>query len=602
MSFYRSNLWPAIAGLCLNFVFIIPVAAEDTAEALEPVVVTAVRGAQAPEEALASVSLITRADIERIQPPDLLELLRLEAGIDLARAGGPGAQTGLFMRGTNSNHVLVLIDGVRVAASGTGAFAWEILDVALIERIEIVRGPHAARWGSDAIGGVIQIFTRTPEGTTARAAYGRYRDRSLSAATGRQASRTPFSLVGSARRVGGFSAQNERGFAFDPDNDGFENNSASAGGSFSAGPGRLDWRLRGAAGEVDFDQGESEFANYAGRLAYRIDGRGPWSWQIDAAAYRDRLETATEFGINEVVTRRTQTGLVVEREFAGHTRWLSGADAWRESGVSRGQWTESRYNLGAWTGLDGRAGRLAWEAAVRVDEDELFGSAINGNLAAGWQVHPDWRVSGSLGRAFRAPNFSQLFSPGFFGLFAGNPDLEPETSWSAELGAGWTFLPGHRLELSLWTTWVDDLIDFAGTDFQAINVRSARIRGAEVEYDLQLGAWFARASYTWQDAEDRDAGLPLLRRPSRKLTGIVDRSFGNGARLGAELVFIGSRRDVGQERLPSHTLINLRGAWPVGGGIELEARLENLTDRDYEPVIGFNAHRRSLFVAVVWEG
>src|SRR5699024_4027096 len=162
--------------------------------------VTATRTQQSIDASLAAVSVITRDDIERIQAPDLLELLRLQAGIDVARSGGPGGQTSLFMRGSNSNHVLVLVDGVRVSAAGSGGFTWEILDPSIIERIEIVRGPRAARWGSDAIGGVIQIFTRLPDGGGARAAYGRYDDRQLAAQVGN-------GFIGfnaSARRTNGF--------------------------------------------------------------------------------------------------------------------------------------------------------------------------------------------------------------------------------------------------------------------------------------------------------------------------------------------------------------------------------------------------------------
>ena len=139
-------------------------AAEEDPWSDAPIVITAGRIEQQLGEVPARITVLDRDTIERSQAPDLLELLRLEAGVDLARTGGPGGQTSVFLRGSNSNHVLVLIDGVRVAASGTGAFTWEILDPSLIDRIEIVRGPRAARWGSDAIGGVIQSFTRRGPG------------------------------------------------------------------------------------------------------------------------------------------------------------------------------------------------------------------------------------------------------------------------------------------------------------------------------------------------------------------------------------------------------------------------------------------------------
>ncbi len=564
----------------------------------ELVVVTASRTDQAPGNGLARVSVIARDAIERSQAPDLLELLRLEAGVDIARAGGPGGQTSVFLRGTNSNHVLVLIDGVRVSAAGTGGFAWETLDPAIIERIEIVRGPRAARWGSDALGGVIQIFTRRETGTLVRGAYGRYRDRALSAATG-----TPsVGLSASARRVGGFSAQNERGFAFDPDDDGFVNQSAALNGQHQLAGGLIDWSARVATGEVEFDQGESEHLNYSGRVGYRHSGAGPWLWSADLASARDRLETETAFGTSEFVTRRIQSSAQAERTLSPNQVWLIGVDAWRESGVSRNEWRDGRYNIGLWTGIDGQSGVFDYEASLRIDEDELFGSAVTGSLAGGWRLADNARVFASLGRGFRAPTFNQLFSPGFSGLFAGNPDLDPETAWSAELGGDWQPAPGHRLYVSLFRTDIEDLIDFAGIDFQAVNVRKARIEGSELGWDFRNADWIASANFSWQRPRDRDSGAELLRRPRQKASLGLDRLLPGNGWIGGEVVFTGSRRDIGQEKLPDYTLVNLRAGYPLVGGLRLEARLENLTDHDYEPLVGFNAHRRSLFVALSWEG
>lgn len=564
----------------------------------EPVmVVTATRAEQSAASSLAAVSVIDRAQIERSQAPDLHELLRLEAGVDVARTGGPGGQTSVFMRGSNSNHVLVLVDGIRVAASGTGGFAFENLDLAIIERIEIVRGPRAARWGSDAIGGVIQIFTRRAEGASLRAGYGRYRDRSLAGSIGTGQA----GLTAAARRVGGYSSQNERGFAFNPDDDGFELFSLAGGGRAEVGRGQLNWQTRLASGETEFDQGISDALNYAAGLDYRLPGAGDWLWLFNAAAYRDRLETSTAFGEDEAITRRIQAGTQAERVIADGQRLIVGADGWRESGVSRNQWSEQRDNIGLWAGLDGRNGAFDHDLSLRVDRDSNFGRAVTGGLAGGWRASEDWHLMASLGRAFRAPSFSQLYSPGFSGLFAGNPDLDPETSLSGEIGLRWHGLAGQNLGVALFETRIDDLIAFAGPDFQAINIRSSRIRGAEIWHEFSSTHWRARSQATWQNTEDRDTGLELLRRPSRKASTSLDRLLANGSWFGGELVYIGSRLDVGNQRLGAYTLVNLRAGYELPAGLRLEGRLENLTDRDYEHLVGFNTHRRSLFVALNWE-
>ena len=570
------------------------VAAASNPAGADTIIVTATRSDQALDQALARTSVITRADIELAQAPDLLELLRQQAGVDVVRTGGPGGQTSLFLRGANSNHVLVLIDGIRVAAAGTGAFAWELIDPNIVERIEIVRGPRAARWGSDAIGGVIQIFTRQPEGMQLRGGYGRYRDRSLSASLG--GAQAGLSLA--ARRVGGYSAQNERGFAFDPDKDGLELLSAAAGGNRRLGAGTLHWTARSADGEIEFDRGRSSVTNYAIGLDYRLDASGAWQWSATSALYRDRLDTLTAFGRSENNTRRLQAGLLGETRLGTHSHWLVGMDAWQESGVSRGSWADSRNNLGVWTGLDGQRAGLDYEISLRADRDSLFGQALTGNLAAGWRPAADWRLFASAGRAFRAPNFNQLFSPGFFGLFAGNPALDPETALALEAGADWHIATDARLSMSVFQSRINDLIDFAGADFQAINIRRARIEGVELAYRLDTSLWRAQAHLTWQDAKDRDSGLALLRRPQHKAGLTVDRLFAGGHWLGLELLSIGERVDVGRIDLPAYTLINLRGGWQFSEALRLEGRLENAGDRFYEPAFGFNASGRALFVAL----
>jgi len=573
----------------------------ETAWEDDPIVVTANRIEQSAISVPARVSVITRADIERSQAPDLVELLRLEAGIDIARNGGPGGQTSVFMRGANSNHVLVLIDGVRAAASGTGAFTWEILDPSVIERIEIVRGPRAARWGSDAIGGVIQIFTRRAEGVSAGVRYGSDNDAKATLSAGRQTGNLPLDLTLTARRVDGFSAQNPRGFGFDPDEDGFENLSAATGGAAEIAGGSLSWRGRIATGETEFDQGVTDYDNWSWRFDYAGASSGPWQWQLGAATLRDRLETESAFGVDEVVTRRLQGDFLAERSFGDSTQWLVGLDAWRESGVSKGQWNESRSNVGVFTGLEGSAGAAGYELSIRLDDDEEFGTELTGSAGLNWRIDDQWRAFASAGRAFRAPNFSQLYSPGFFGgLFAGNPDLDPERSWSTEIGFDFKPGAGQRLTLSAYSNWIDDLIAFSGPDFQAINVNEARIRGLEFTHGALAGNWSSDFNLTWQDPQDRAAGRNLLRRASFKGNWVLGYAVGPRWNIDGELAHVGNRLDVGGARLASYTLINLRAAYRLREDWNLEVRVDNLADRDYEPLVGFNAADRRVFVQLGW--
>ena len=587
-----------VAGLSLVSVF--QTAMAEPAWEDDPIVVTATRTEQSAMSVPARVSVIMRADIERSQAPDLIELLRLEAGIDIARNGGPGGQTSVFMRGANSNHVLVLIDGVRAAASGTGAFTWEILDPSVIERIEIVRGPRAARWGSDAIGGVIQIFTRRADGLSAGVRYGSEDDRRVTLAAGRQRGELPLDLTLSARRVDGFSAQNPRGFGFNPDDDGFENLSAATGGAAELGGGSLSWRGRIASGETEFDQGVTDYDNWSWRFDYVGASSGPWKWQLGAATLRDRQETQTAFGLDEVVTRRLQGDFLAERSLGDAAQWLVGVDAWRESGASKGQWDESRSNVGVFTGLEGTAAGTGFELSLRLDDDEEFGTELTGSAGLNRRLGDRWRAFAGAGRGFRAPNFSQLYSPGFGGLFAGNPDLDPERSWSAEAGLDFTPVSGQRLTLSAYSNRIDDLIAFSGPDFQAVNVNEARIRGLEFTHRAIAGSWSSRFNLTLQDPQDRDAGRDLLRRASFKGNWVLGYAVNSRWNVDGELAHVGDRLDVGGVRLASYTLINLRAAYRLRDHWNLEIRVDNIADRDYEPLVGFNAPDRRLFVQLGW--
>ena len=379
MNNIASTRLAGLAGISLFSAFQ-PVVAE-TAWQDEPIVVTANRTEQSAADVPARVSVITRADIERSQAPDLVELLRLEAGIDIARNGGPGGQTSVFMRGANSNHVLVLIDGVRASASGTGAFTWEILDPAVIDRIEIVRGPRAARWGSDAIGGVIQIFTRRAEGVSAGLRYGSDNDRKATLAAGRQQGDLPLDLTLTARKVGGFSAQNPRGFGFNPDDDGFENLSAATGGSAGLGGGSLSWRGRIASGETEFDQGVSDYDNWSWRFDYVGASTGPWQWRIGAATLRDRLETerlSEPMKSSLAACRATCWPNAAGRTPSGWWAWMPGANraSARVSGMNRAPtWACS-------PGLEGTAG------ATRL-RTQRFGWTTMRNSAPSSPAAPD---------------------------------------------------------------------------------------------------------------------------------------------------------------------------------------------------------------------
>ena len=561
----------------------------------EVMIVTANRRAESIEAPLARTSVITREDIERSQATDLKDLLQLEAGIDVARGGGAGGQTALFMRGTNSNHLLVLIDGLRVSAAGTGAFRWELIDLSSVERVEIVRGPRASQWGSDAIGGVIQIFTRQSDGMQLSTSIGSYGERGAGVSLGDGTQ----SLSLSTRRVTGFSAQNERGFSYDPDADGFENHQLTGRGSIDIHKGTLRWSARYLDAYTEFDEGISDFLQTAGQLTYQTDV-GAWALSAEAGYYRDELDTETAFGQTRNITRRTQLGLVGSRPLSKNLQSMVGVDMVREEGINVGTWRERRAHWSLWSGLDGQWNKLSYAASVRLDDDDRFGTESSAQLAFRWQANDTLRWFASAGEGFRSPNFSQMFSPGFGGLFAGNPDLQPEKSVSFELGLDWLPATGHQSQLSVFVSEINDLINFTGPNFQAINVSKANIEGLELSHQYVSNDWFGEAHWTVQNPIDKDLDQVLLRRPKNKGSLVVGHRSGT-QNIQAELIYFGDRKDVGQVTLSSYTLINLAMLWPLNTNWSVGARLENLANEDYEPLVGFNAPGRTARITVKWQ-
>lgn len=571
---------------------------------LDTLVVTADRREKPLSEAIPRTTVVTREDIEASAALDVFELLRLQPGVDVARLGGRGQQTTVFLRGTNSNQVLVLIDGVRAASVHTGAYAWDHLPLAQIERIEIVRGPRASLYGSEAVGGVIQIFTRRGDTASARLAGGSFSTLAGEIALGFDSGALHGGLAAGHHDSDGFSAQNANGFSYDPDDDGYRNSSfsGSVGGELGS---HHRWSARAflSDGETEFDQGVSEARDQiiGGRLEGRL-GDG-WDHSVSLAYQDGELETPV-FG-SAFDSERLSLDWIHYFALADTHEAIAGLNYYDEDGVNSNSFTNtvtyqgSRHNLGLFGLWRSAVEQNTIEASLRYDDNSEFGGELTGALAWAYDVAEHTRISASFGTAFRAPTLSEQLSPGFGGLFAGNPSLDPETSESLEFSVRSAVDSPHWWSASLYATDIDDLIDFSGADFQAININKAEIRGLEATYGYASGPWSTQLDLTVQDTENLATGESLLRRPDHKLGGSIDYTWDNGARIAAEMFYSDERLDFGSS-LDSYWLLNVSGRYPVTRQWTLEARIENLLDEDYELATGYNTPELSAFVGVRW--
>lgn len=583
------------------------------------VIVTATRTAQTMDETLVSVSVINRQEIEQSQAHNVLELLRLQAGIDISGNGGPGTVADFFLRGTNSNQTLVLIDGVRASSATTGTFAWQHLVLTDIDHIEIVRGPHAAQYGSDAIGGVIQIFTRKNKQLHLRGQVGSYNTRLIDAGIG-GGDKLKYSLNLSALNTDGFSATNEKNANFNPDDDGYENRSASGSINYNLSNSTelqfSGWYTR-SRNEYDAfggEQGVSENEN--GILNARLSNQTTTHWyqsfKIGLSTDDTTDESSGTFGgTYQFVTDRWMADWQHDITLNKSNLLTLGLSAVTDDAISKNQtagtttFNESISDNAVFAILQSRWGQNDLNLSGRVDDYTSFGTHSTGQLAWGYNTTPDLRLTASYGTAFRAPTINDLYFPNY-----GNPDLQPETSQTVEIGARYRINTDMRLNASAYYTTIKNLIqafEVAPFIFEATNIGEAEITGLELEHRWQIALWSVSTNLTLMNAVDASDNSPLLRRPKLKLGMSVNRQLPNSGNVGIEWVYASKRYDEYFDTtsfttqtaiLDPYHLINLSTRVSITRKLWFEGRLDNLFDEDYELAYGYNTAGRSLYAGV----
>lgn len=617
----------ALCGLALLALTPIARAAEAAAQApydvalaavpVQPVVVTATRIAQPVSSALADVRVIDAEQIRNAAGMTLPELLQAQAGLEIAGNGGPGQLTNVFVRGTNANHVVVLVDGVRINSASAGTTSLQHLPLSQIERIEVLRGPASSLYGADAIGGVIQVFTRQGERTTARLAVGSDRTREVAAGFGRRLGDTMLSLDAGYKDTDGFSATNPSidppgtpaaWQLFNADRDASRNRNVSAGVTHAWAKDQT-LALRAWASDTDthFDNGPA-----TDDIAHqRLSGMSAESRNRLGANWLSllRLARGTDDYRNEGQDpsrlRTDQDQFTWQNDFALPVGTLAAGLEWRRErveGDTAAYLQTGRTIRSVFGSYAATFGAHGLEASLRHDDNSQFGGHDTGRLAYGFQLSPTWRVSAAAGTAFKAPTFNDLYLqlPSF--QYAGNPDLRPERARSIETALRYDD-GGRRAGLTLFRNKVKDLIQFVSDpvtfDSTVVNVGQARIRGATLDAGHVTALWNTRAEWTLQNAEDADTGRRLARRA--KQYGSFSFNWTPGPwRAGLELVASGDRfSDAGNTmRLGGYTLLNLHAGYALTPELSLTARVSNVTDKDYTLSQGFNTPGRKFFVAL----
>ena len=579
--------------------------AQAAEEPLVPtVVVTATRVAVPLEEVLAPVVVIDRETIERSAANDVADLLRFHAGLDVARTGGPGQPTSVFIRGADSNHTLVLVDGVRINPGTIGLPALQNVTPDMVERIEIVKGPRSALWGSDAIGGVINVVTRrgSRDGWVVEAGYGDYDTRKASVNGG-------FGLGERAALDFGVAWLDSDGFPTRTGDDtdrGYENLNANVQLRAAVGAGEVSmqhWRAEGTSEYSDFflTPVDQDFETSTTSAALHLPVGRTGAARIAVAHMEDRIDQNqsadflrtdrdsldAQFDWQATDVHALGAGAMHYTEDASTESYGSGFE---DQTDSTSVYLQDRVTAGPHLAL----------LALGYTDHETAGSAVTWNAEYGYTFNAGrTRAFALAGSGFRAPDATDRYG------YGGNPALEPEQSRNYELGVRHALTERQALEVSAFQTDVEDLIEYVVTNFDTFegenrNVAESRTRGVEVAWRYAGDPWQAHVEAIYQDPRNLEDDSVLLRRAQQSVTAGVTRTFGP-VQLGLDVLATGNRKDFGLPKpvtLDGYVLANLTAQWQATPSLALVARVENLLDEEYELASTYNTPDRGIYVTV----
>jgi len=594
--------WPAASQTLL--------AQAATAPQLRDTVVTATRVERPLADLVADVSIVDRDTIERSGAVGVADLLARLPGAEISRNGGQGSSSSVFLRGAESRFTAVYIDGVRVDSQTTGGAMWEQIPLAQIDRIEVLRGPAAAVYGSDAIGGVIQLFTKKGEGKPApyaQVGLGSRGTRTAQAGVSGGAGMVDYSLGISHERSDGFNARTTP--TANPDDDGYRRTSGNARVGLQIDPRhRIEGTLLASNLESQYDNNAKvDDRNHhqlrTGGLSWAARWSDSYTTRLQATTSRSEYRTTPSF-------YETETTL---RNYLFQNEWRLGAhlftaalerreDELRNPAASasaaelRGERSQNALALGYGVAL----GAHSFQANLRRDDDSEFGGKSTGSLAYGLALTPQWRATVSAGTSFRAPTLYQRFSE------YGVATLQPESGRNIEAGLRWTE-GDSSVGVVAYRNRVRNLINFGapGTCANTFgcyeSIGRAEYSGVTLSGSHRMAGVNLRGSIDWQDPRDLDTGRQLARRAKRHASLGADTELA-GWTWGAEVQASGRRFNEAANTnvLGGYGLVNLYASTRVARDFTLLARVDNLSDKRYETARTYATEGRTLYVGLKW--
>src|SRR5690554_996623 len=573
--------------------------------ALDAITITANR--MPTENALAPTTVLTREQIDRLQINDLASLLSRLPGVATWSNGGLGKSSSISIRGTGSGHVLVLVDGVKWQSATSGSTAFEDFPVEQIERIEVVRGPRSGLYGSEAIGGVIQIFTR--QGKTGKptpyfsAGVGSKNTQKATVGVSGGDDNTRYNLSYNHLSSNGIDATSALTY---PDHDGYRNNNLSFRVNHQA---TEDWSVGasflransyneydGTGEPVTADKVQQVLAINSGYTINDI-----WTMNFQLAESRDRQENYRDGGRFSHFNTRLRTASWTNGFALNDNHRLNiGVDYQHDTIESDGQYDEtSRDNTGVFASWQANVESHEWLLSARHDDNEAFGEYTTGTAEYGYWITDALRVSGGIGTGFKSPSFNDLYYSG-----AGNPDVNPEKSKSYNIGIQGSPVWGNWA-VNAYKTEIRDLIAWADDGsgwWKPFNVNEAKIKGIEFEVDTTIADWLVAFDVSFLKPEDDATGNYLPRRAQRLANFHLDKQWGKWA-TGASWKLRGRSFEdqANNTRLGGYGLLDLRVAYQVNNDWTVRLSGHNIFDKDYKTTANYNTLDRTVMLTVHYQ-
>lgn len=582
---------------------------------LEPLLVTATRTPVPISQVVADVTVITREDIERQASGTMVDLLSRVAGFQVARNGGPGTDANVYLRGGETRHIAVLVDGVRIDTQNTsGGASWQLLNLSQIDRVEIVRGPVSALYGSDAISGVVQIFTKRGKGPASLdlgASIGELGFAKTDASLSGGAGMFDYAVSASRERSDGFSAlNNAKPGTRAADRDGYSTAGTNARFGFTpVAAHRIEASMRQEHLHSRYDSSNAARDDYGVRDLHdlKLQWHAQWldSWSSQAAVTQSVDRYATPLTSYLSQTKVETASWLHEFKLGAHsmTALLERREDTLQNTLVRASSAQDRSDNGLGLGYAWRDDGTVIQLNGRNDWDSEFGLHSTGAVAVGQDVAQHWNVHGSWGTGFRAPTLYQRLSQ------FGNPALGPESSRNVEAGVRYRNV-STEFGLTVYDTWVSNLINsptnttgFCATSPAACytNTGRAHLKGATLSGGVVLGPVRVSGSVDLSSSKNARNDTDLQRRARRQASLRVDTDLAQWT-IGAQLLAVGSRfnKDNGVGPLGGYAVLSADALYRLNAQWRFLARIDNIADKKYETAQTYSTAPRTAIIGLRW--